>query len=389
MTPEREFDLVLMGATGFTGQLVAAELVARMPAAGRWALAGRDEERLHEVARELGVPDLPVLVADSKDRRSLDALAASTRVVASTVGPYLKYGDALVGACASAGTDYVDLTGEPEFVDKCWLRYHREAQRTGARLVHACGFDSVPHDLGVQFLVEQLTAKVGEEKPIRARGVVRASAQFSGGTYASAVNTFARGRAAKKVARERKELEARPEGRRVRGAGGRPHRDPVLGYWLLPLPTIDPQVVLRSARALPGYGPEFSYSHWAGTKTLRWAVSGAVGVMALATAAQVPLLKTWLASRVAPGTGPDPERRANSWFTVDLVGESDGETVRVKVSGGDPGYTETSRMLSQAALCLAFDDLPETSGQVTTAVAMGPALRARLVATGMRFDVVE
>lgn len=383
---EREFDVVVLGATGFTGRLTAEQVAAHLPAGARWAIAGRNEEKLAQVRDSLAAGAAPELVVvDTTVPSQVDALAARTRVLATTVGPYLQHGAAVVGACARAGTDYVDLTGEPEFVDQTWLAYHQIAQDTGARLVHACGFDSIPHDLGVQFLVEQLPSDL----PIRARGVVRAGAQMSGGTFHSALNAFASQASAKRTAAARRAAETRDPNRKARAVAGRPHRDSLLDYWLLPLPTIDPQVVVRSARALPDYGPDFSYSHWAGCRTLRMAVGGAVGVTGLVAAAQVPFLRSKLGERLQPGAGPSPERRAKSWFTVDLVGNTPGaEPVHVRVSGGDPGYTETSKMLAQSALCLAFDELPATSGQVTTATAMGPVLRRRLQEQGMRFEVL-
>jgi short subunit dehydrogenase-like uncharacterized protein len=161
----------------------------------------------------------------------------------------------------------------------------------------------------------------------------------------------------------------------------------VLGLWLLPLPTIDPFVVARSAAALPAYGPDFRYSHFAGLKTLRFTVGGAVGASSLALAAQVPPLRKALMRRIKPGEGPSEARRAKSWFTVDFVAEAGGEQVHTRVSGGDPGYTETAKMLAESALCLAYDDNPPTAGQVTTAAAMGDRLLARLQRAGLTFEV--
>ena len=169
---------------------------------------------------------------------------------------------------------------------------------------------------------------------------------------------------------------------------GKPHRDPLLKYWLLPLPTIDPFVVARSGAALPAYGPRFTYSHYLGTKTLRYAAGGVAGAGALAVSAQIPPLRKFLLGRVKQGEGPDEARRAKSWFTVDFVGEGDARTVHTRVSGGDPGYGETAKMLAESALCLARDDNPASAGCVTTAQAMGDNLTARLVAAGIRFDTL-
>ncbi|WP_278257285.1 hypothetical protein [Nocardioides convexus] len=178
-------------------------------------------------------------------------------------------------------------------------------------------------------------------------------------------------------------------GRRGAARGPRSaHRvaTPSLGYWLLPLPTIDPFVVARSGAALASYGPAFTYSHYAGTKTLRYAAGGAVGVGGLTLASQVPPLRKALLKRVPQGEGPSASRREKSWFTVDFVAESAGTTVHTRVSGGDPGYTETAKMLAESAVCLALDENPNVSGQVTTATAMGDALLARLQRAGIVFE---
>ncbi len=379
---ERDYDIVVLGATGFTGELTAGYLAEHAPAGLRWAIAGRNRDKLEAVRGRLGT-DVPIVVADSSDDASLHALAASTRVVITTVGPYLLHGEPLVAACAAEGTDYVDLTGEPEFVDRMYLQHHARAVASGARLVHACGFDSIPHDLGAYFTVQQL----GDTEPITLRGVVRSNATFSGGTFHSFLGAASRAKQMSAAMKERRAAEPRPEGRRSRAVAGKPHRDRRLGLWLLPLPTIDPFVVARSGAALPAYGPDFRYSHFAGLKTLRYTAGAVVGVGALGAAAQVPPLRKLLASRVPQGQGPSEERREKSWFTVDFEGRAGDRVVRTRVSGGDPGYTETAKMLAESALCLALDDNPPTSGQVTTAVAMGDHLLARLQAAGLRFEV--
>jgi saccharopine dehydrogenase (NAD+, L-glutamate forming) len=385
----REFDIALFGATGFTGGLTADYLARHAPDGLRWALAGRDVGKLEAVrdrlvAADPGLSELPLLQADAGDRDGLRDLAARTRVVATTVGPYLSLGEPLVAACAEAGTDYVDLTGEPEFVDRMYVAHHATAQRTGARLVHAAGFDSVPHDLGAWFTVRQLPSDV----PITLRGVVRAGAAVSGGTLHSAMNVISRPRQTKLALAERRRLEPRPEGRSSRAVRARPQRDPLLGYWLLPLPTIDPLVVARSGAALPAYGPKFRYSHFAGCRTLRYAAGAAAAAGLLGAAAHMAPLRSRLLARLEPGDGPSESRRERSWFSVDFVAEAGERRVHSRVSGGDPGYDETSKMLAEAALSLALDDNPEVSGQVTTAQAMGERLLKRLQAAGIRFEVV-
>ncbi len=390
---ERPYDLVVFGATGFTGGLTAEYLANNARDGLRWALVGRSRDKLEAVRSRLARIDpelksLDLLVADASDPASLADVATQTRVVITTVGPYLHHGEPLVAACAEAGTDYVDLTGEPEFVDRMYVDHHATAARTGARIVHACGFDSIPHDLGAFFTVQQLDAT----GPITMRGVVRAGGMFSGGTFHSAINAMSRPKQMKAATKARRQQESRPDGRSSRAVAGKPHRDGTLGYWLLPMPTIDPAVVARSGAALAAYGPDFRYSHFAGTKTLRYAAGGAVGVTAMALSAQVKPLRKLLLGRVEQGQGPDEAKREKSWFTVDFIAEgtSDGRprTVHTRVSGGDPGYSETAKMLAESALCLAFDDNPASAGNVTTAQAMGENLLARLQAAGITFEVL-
>jgi saccharopine dehydrogenase (NAD+, L-glutamate forming) len=386
---DRDFDVVLFGATGFTGRLTAEYLARHAPDGLRWALAGRNPDKLAGVREHLTTIDpalagLTLLHADVTDPASLAAVAAKARVVITTVGPYLTYGEPLVAACAAAGTDYVDLTGEPEFVDRMYTAHHATAVASGARIVHACGFDSIPHDLGAYYAVQQLP----DDVPITLRGVVRSRGTFSGGTFHSAMIQMSRARQMKQASSARRKAEGRPVGRSSRAVAGKPHRDSDLGRWLLPLPTIDPFVVARSGAALPAYGPDFRYSHYAGTKTLRYALGGAVGMGALGLAAQVKPVRNSLLKHINQGDGPDAARRAKSWFRVDFVGEGGGRSVHTRVSGGDPGYDETAKMLAEAALCLAFDDNPPTAGQVTTAQAMGDHLIERLQAAGITFEVL-
>lgn len=369
-------DLTLLGATGFAGRLTAEYLAAQVPDGVGWAIAGRNREALAALRSDLEAigtaPD--VVHADITDAASLRAAAGQTRVLASTVGPYMEYGEAAVAACVETGTDYCDLTGEAEFVDRMWLGYHEQAQRTGARLVHSCGFDSIPHDLGALFTVSRLP----DDVPITVRGYVQASARFSGGTYHSAVRAFSRARQAGAVTSRRRELEARPSDRRVRALPMRPARGPEGTGWALPMPTIDPVIVRRSARASDAYGPDFGYGQYALFKGLPYAAGTAVGLGGMVAAAQVPPLRDALLRAMPQGEGPSAERRARSWYRIRFVGEAGGETIRTEVSGGDPGYDETARMLGESMLCLALDDLPPHTGQLTTVTAMGEHLLDRL-----------
>jgi short subunit dehydrogenase-like uncharacterized protein len=390
METSRRYDVVLFGATGFTGGLTADYLAAHGPEAMRWALVGRNRAKLDAVAARLaaaapGAPAPEILEADAGDRDALRGMAEATRVVITTVGPYILYGEPLVAACAAAGTDYVDLTGEPEFVDRMWAEHHAEAERSGARLVHCCGFDSIPHDLGAYFTVKQLPEGV----PLTVNGYVRSNAGFSGGTFHSAINGFGRARQTLSAAKARREAEPRPNGRQVHSAPNRIRRDEQLGGWTVPLPTIDGPVVRRSAAALDRYGPDFTYGHNLVAKHLTTVGAIAAGVGTGFTLAQLPPTRKLLLKMKSPGEGPSEAKREKSWFKVVFVGEGGGRRVVTEVRGGDPGYSETSKMLAESGLCLAFDDLPQRSGQLTTAVAMGDALLERLQEAGISFRVIE
>ncbi|MFD8947444.1 saccharopine dehydrogenase family protein [Streptomyces xanthophaeus] len=388
--PERAYDVVLFGATGFVGALTAEYLAAHAPDGCRWALAGRDLGKLERLRERLSAarPEcakLPLLQADAGDAAALRELAASTRVLATTVGPYIWYGAPLVAACAEAGTDYVDLTGEPEFVDRMYVEHDARARETGARIVHACGFDSVPADLGAYFTVRQLPEGV----PLTVDGFVRSNALFSGGTLASALTAVSRGPQTLAAASARRLHEPRLLGRRARGPVGAPRFSRETGTWALPLPTLDPAVVARSASALERYGPDFRYRHYASVKHLPVALGGTAALGATVALAQFPPARRLLMNRWEPGQGPDAERRARSWFTLRFVGEGGGRRVFTEVSGGDPGYGETAKMLAESALCLAYDPVPEAGGQLTTAVAMGDALLDRLQRAGITFRVAH
>jgi len=390
MAKRRKYDLVLLGATGFTGQLTAEYLAAHGGTDLKWALAGRSPDKLKLVRARLAdrypqAQSLDLLAVDVDDAAALEKMAGSTRVVITTVGPYLVHGEPVVAACAAAGTDYVDLTGEPEFVDAMWLRHHDRARDSGARIVHCCGFDSIPHDLGCWFTVQQLPAEV----PLRIQGFVRAGGQFSGGTLHSAVLAMSRFGESAKLRRERRQREGRPVDRRIGSLHHGLRYVQALDSWALPLPTIDPQIVRRSAAALDRYGPDFRYGHYVQLRKLRSVVQLTGGVAAVAAAAQFKPTRERLLKLRGSGDGPSAEQRAKSWFKVNFLGEGGGRTVRCEVSGGDPGYTETAKMLAESALSLAFDKLPNTAGCVTPVQAMGDALLARLQARGIRFRVVE
>ncbi|MBJ7353695.1 MAG: saccharopine dehydrogenase NADP-binding domain-containing protein [Thermoleophilaceae bacterium] len=387
---ERDLDIVLYGATGFVGELTAEYLAANSPDSLRWALAGRNPEKLTALRSKLAkanpaLADLPLIAADAADATSLEEMARSTRILISTVGPYALYGEPLVKACAENGTHYLDLTGEPGFVDEMYLKYDATAKSTGAKLVHCCGFDSIPHDLGAYFTVLQLPENV----PITVESRVRASGMISGGTFYSALNGMGHAKQTVDAVRERLKREPRPEGRKVGLVKPGLRRDKEMGMWTAPLPTIDQFIATRSASTIDRYGPDFKYGHNYAAKHLPTVFLGTAGVASVFVMAQIPPIRKGLLKLIPPGSGPSAEKRAKSWFRVEFVGNGGGKTVRTAVSGGDAGYEETSKMLAESGLALALDVTPERSGQLTPVAAMGDALLERLPKAGIKIEVVE
>ncbi|MCY1083254.1 saccharopine dehydrogenase family protein [Archangium lansingense] len=401
-TGAREFDLILFGATGFTGRLVAEYLVKKRPSL-RWALAGRSFGRLERVRNELATlepsaKELPLLVGNSMDRAAMDRLVRRTRVLCTTAGPYARYGSALLGACAEQGTDYCDLTGETHWVREMIDTHHARAVETGARIVPSCGFDSIPSDLGVLMLHEALVARGGRLAEAHYR-VLRMKGAASGGTIASALHAAERmgDPSVRRVLADPYALN--PEGARS-GPGPedsfRPRKDPETGRWLAPffMAPVNTRVVRRSNALLDqAYGHEFRYDETvdvgAGFTGLARAAMTSAGMVMSGAVAFAPV--RMLAARLlpAPGEGPSREEREGGWFDIELLGVGTaGERVRARVGAKqDPGYGATSWMLGESALCLAQDELPRRGGLLTPASCMGMKLVERLRAIGMTFQV--
>jgi short subunit dehydrogenase-like uncharacterized protein len=392
---ERPHDIVLFGATGFTGALTAEYLATHAAAGTRWALAGRNGARLEALRTRLsaldpGCAEMPLLSADLADPASVRAVAASTRVAISTAGPYLVHGESLVAACAETGTDYADLTGEPEFVDRMYVRYHERASRTGARLVHCCGFDSIPYDLGAYFTVRRLPEGV----PVRLDAYARVGLgsglanAFSAGSIRTALVMFSRRRQRLRASVARREMEP-PGARRVGIRLMTPGYQRASHTWILPVRTVDSDVVCRSAAAIDRYGPDFSYAQCIAFDRLSAAVRVACAVPTVALLARFEPTRALLLGRVTPGTGPSREQRAHRWFQLRFQAEGGGQRVVSEVSGGDPGYGESAKMLAESALCLAHDELTPAAGQLTPAVAMGERLIERLSRSGISFRLLQ
>ena len=402
--PAREHDLVVYGASGFVGALTAKYLAEHAPTDLRIALGGRSREKLERTRSELGV-EWPLVIADSQDRGAVATMAKSARVVATTVGPYFKYGKPLVEACATAGTHYADLTGEVLFMRWAIDAAEVAARDSGARIVHTCGFDSIPSDIGVLLLHE--AAKAGGHGELEETSFVVKSLRggASGGTVDSlrtAVDTVKKDPGSRRLLLDPYSLS--PDREREPDLG--PERDPVkplrderLGGWLAPflMGSVNTRVVRRS-NALQGhaYGERFRYRELMLTGP---GIAGAAkaasvaGALAGAFAGFATPGIRQLLDRVLPdpGEGPNEQTRERGFFNIDIdTTTSTGARLRCEIRAqGDPGYKATAVMFGESALCLALDDLPDAAGVLTPATAMGRRLADRLVAADQTYRVVS
>jgi short subunit dehydrogenase-like uncharacterized protein len=405
-----DLDLIVYGATSFVGRITCAYLARRAVGneALRWGMAARSASRLEALRGELGedAQNVPMIVADAADDTALAALCARTRVVASTVGPYALYGEPLVRACATSGTDYCDLTGEVQWIRRMIERYDGRARASGARIVTCCGFDSIPSDLGVWFLQRHITETAGEPATQVQMRVESARGGVSGGTIASLMNLMEEASHDRALRAELKNPYSlcpddggpRPAQREITGA----RFDPDFGTWTAPfvMAAINTRIVLRS-HALSGYpyGRQFRYDEAMLTGS---GVRGTLGALAVAagtggialTTAFEPTRRMLRRFLPKPGEGPSAEARANGHFALRFLGSTPRDArFSARVTGdADPGYGSTAKMFAESGACLARDvsrdEVP--GGFWTPATALGAHLLPRLEQyAGMSFAVVD
>jgi len=390
MSKEREYDVVVYGATGYTGKLVAEYMhMEHTPMGIKWAVAGRSEDKLAKVAVELGLPDsVGRIVADAEQPDSLARMACAAKVVITTVGPYTYYGEPLVKACVEAGTDYVDLCGEVLFMYQMIDKYDEAARSSGARIVFSCGFDSIPFDLGVAFAQEKFIAAYGHPAN-EVRSLMRAmEGSFSGGTAASLGATM------EEVGKDPSLFDVlvsafgltpgfdgppQPDYNQVR-------EDPITGSWMAPfvMAVINSKNVHRSNQ-LSGflYGKDFVYDEMVMTGP------GNEGKTMAEALASVDLFRD--GPQRKPGEGPSKEERENGFYDVLIVASDGSNTLKVSVNGDkDPGYGSTSKMISESALYLAEGRCEHGGGVLTPAAAFGTGLVGPLTKrAGLTFGVEE
>ena len=410
---KRPYAVILYGATSFVGQITAHYLTEFLSntkdkdgADVTWAIAGRDEAKLNELQSKLG-STVDIILANSDDADSLDEMTKQTQVIISTVGPYLKYGEPLIKSCTTHGTDYVDLTGEAIFIKDMMDKYQDAAKQSGARIVNSCGFDSIPSDLGVYFTQTQAEEKFGRACDVIHMRVKAAKGGLSGGTIASMATIFeevGKDKSRRKQVANPYLLNDDKDAPNVRQANvSKPEYDSEHKRWLAPfvMASINTRIVHRTNQLLGyEYGRDFKYDEamWMqdGVKGQLSSYAMSAGLFGFATAMMVKPSRELLAKHVLPksGSGPSAEEQANGYFDIRLFGETaNKDTINTKVTGDkDPGYGSTSRMLAQAALCLAQDISKEEigGGFWTPASAMGNDLLTRLEEhAGLSFEVVD
>lgn len=399
---DREYDIIVWGATGFTGRLVVDYMAEQQANSNlKWAVGGRNPQKLQQM---LAGRDVAMVTADSGDEASIEALVRKTRVILTTVGPYARYGSSLVAACAKHGTDYCDLTGEIHWMREMITAYQEEARATGARIVHTCGFDSIPSDLGVYFLQKHMLSTHG----VPARQIKYRPRAFSGGFSGGTIDSMI---AMMEKAREDKSIRTKLADPYVlnntqRGLDG-PDRlsayyDEDFDSWVGPfvMGSVNTRVVRRSAELLNGlYGRDFQYNEGVlsgkGAGGFLGATGTGVGTGVFVGAASVSFTRGLMQKFLPkPGEGPSDDAINNGYYDIELFGQhptDSNKNVRVRVKGDkDPGYGSTSKMIAESALALAQDDLPVSGGFWTPASAMGDQLLARLPqSAGVTFEVVE
>lgn len=410
---KRPYAVVLYGATSFVGQITAHYLTEFLSNAKdknganvTWAIAGRDEEKLNELQSKLA-SKVDIIIANSDDAASLDKMTKQSQVIISTVGPYLKYGEPLIKSCAENGTDYVDLTGEAIFIKDMMDKYQDTAKQSGARIVNSCGFDSIPSDLGVYFTQQQAKEKFGSTCDVINMRVKAAKGGLSGGTIASMATIFeevGQDKSRRKQVANPYLLNDDKDAPNVRQANvSKPEYDDEHKRWLAPfvMASINTRIVHRSNQLLGyEYGRDFKYDEamWMkdGLKGKLSSYAMSAGLLGFATAMMITPSRELLSKHVLPksGSGPSKEEQENGYFDIRLFGQTtDKDSINTKVTGDkDPGYGSTSRMLAQAALCLAQDISKEEvgGGFWTPASAMGDSLLTRLDAhAGLSFEVVD
>jgi len=359
----KEYDIIIFGASGFTGELICNYLSQHKDKSKiRWAISGRNSKKLNKLSEKYSINQIS---ANSFNQESLNAMCAQTELVISTVGPYDIYGEKLVKACINNQSHYLDLTGEPSFVKKIYNKYAKSAKNNNVIIMHCCGFESIPPDLGTYLTVKEL-----DSDNIDITYYLKTKGKISGGTWASFLNS---------ITSKQPIID--------KNRGDRKDKVKKLFYsnrfkkWALFFPVIDKYIVMKSSKAFNEYGNNFSFKEYILLPSLFSAISLILGIGIISIMGRFNILRKFLLNRIPSGQGPSLEEQKKHWFKVTVIGKTDKKEVETVISGGDPGYGETSKFISEMALCILLqkDSLIKKEGILTPVECSGDLLKERLI----------
>ena len=370
---EKEYDLIIHGATGFTGQLICNYLYNHNDSkAIKWAISGRNASKLEPISKKYNVDLFQV---DSFENKELDLIASKAKVIISVVGPYAIYGKQLIESCVNNNCHYLDITGESSFVQYIKNKYSQKAIETNTMLISCCGFESMPPDIGTYYSIKQLN-----EENIDIKCYMKTKGQISGGTWASFLNISSGGKIKKKIQNNQPKKQGT--------------KNKILFYnkelkkWALIFPDIDQYIIRSSSKLIDGYGQNVRFVKYMLFKSLFKVAALLVPLFFILFLAKFKISKKWLESFIPSGTGPSKEDRAKHWFEYTLIGKTETQKIITKVKGGDPGYGETSKFVTEMALALILDadQLNHKKGVLTPAACAGDVMLERLQGAGIRFS---
>jgi short subunit dehydrogenase-like uncharacterized protein len=374
---DKIYDIILFGATGFTGQITAKYLSEHASKENiKWAIAGRDQEKLLHLATNLNENTPAIITADVNDYKSLCQMTSQGHIIMNAAGPFSRYGKKVVQACIESSTHYLDITGEPSFIADIYNSYFDQAMAQKSCIVNCCGFDSIPADYAAWLTAKKLP----QNEPKSLKSFIRTNATFSGGTLTTAIEALHQETQNKSI---KTKLKRHPDAPRI---PLKIHYSKEIGAWAIPMPVVDPHIVKRSAYRLPDeYGQAVSYAQFFVRSSLMKVFKTVFPIAAASVLVRFKSFRDRMFSKFKPGTGPSAERRANSKFEVICFGTSPSSKAVTVISGADPGYDETAKMFAQAAFTLSDSIKNQTIkyGVLTPVEAFGMPLVERLKKSGI------
>ncbi len=373
----RKYDLVIFGSTGFTGEIVCSYINSHADAKNlNWAIAGRDREKLQSVSIDLSSrgKKIDTLVVDSFDKDAIDSMCKKTSVVLTTVGPYCIYGEYLVDSCVKHGTHYLDLTGEPQFVNRVKDKLSKDALNSGSIVLNCCGFESIPADIGSYLAVRMLG-----DKNIQIENYLLTRGKISGGTWASFLNSISIG--SQSSERGNKSKRKHKKSKRI-------FFNKRFQKWALIFPVVDRDIVRKSGIFFD-YGSDFNFKQFILFKSFFSMLMLILGIATISVFSKIGFIRNWLRSYIPSGSGPSEREREKHWFRSIFVARSMKSKVEIEISGGDPGYGETAKLISESALCIIKDrdKLVNNRGVLTPMECMGDLLIERLKKNGIKIII--